>query len=145
MATPAPRREDRDRRDRGRDDRDRDDGQDDFRCPMTQRRIYLEKSCRMCKKPYVQDEQNQSTCVFMGKRSFGKDTYVGRMSNYKQEGKGHYSWGGTKNEYYGLWFNGMRHGKGIKKFDDGALYMGEWTRNKMNGFGTYTFASGRNY
>lgn len=127
--------------DHGRGGRDGPDG----KCAMTQR-VRFDGSCGLCKKPYVQGEEDNSTCVFIGKRSFGRDQYFGRMQNYKQHGKGLYLWGGDENNsYYGLWLNGKKHGRGIKKFRSGATYMGGWLNNYAGGFGKYTFASGRTY
>ena len=38
----------------------------------------------------------------------------------------------------------MRHGKG-KMIDGPEIYDGTWDMDKMNGFGTYTFATGAIY
>lgn len=62
----------------GRDDRRGGrDGPGRSKCAMTQRERF-DGSCGLCKKPYIQGN-DASTCVFIGKRRFGKDEYFGRM------------------------------------------------------------------
>jgi hypothetical protein len=57
--------------------------------------------------------------MFVGVQLFGKDVYMGRLKNFRQHGKGLYQWT-TGSIYYGLWFRGKKHGKGLKTFKSGA-------------------------
>lgn len=91
-------------------------------CAMNQR-IRIDGSCHTCKKPYVQSQDGRA-CEFVGRREYGGveaaaatatsraveaetgDYYMGRLSNYKQYGKGFYRWTDSGNDYYGMWLNG---------------------------------------
>ena len=37
------------------------------------------------------------------------------------------------------------HGKGVFKWPDGRVYVGEWLDNNMHGHGVYTWKDGRKY
>ncbi len=47
--------------------------------------------------------------------------------------------------YTGDLLNGMRHGKGVQIWDDGAKYEGEWLFDKANGLGTFYHVDGDIY
>lgn len=112
-------------------------------CPMTER-ARDDGSCEGCKDPYVQSADGMD-CEYVGERQYGEDIYYGRLRNYKQYGKGFYQWGKTGSQYYGTWYNGQKHGMGIKIFKSGAKYLGEWQNDRMSGRGVYTYKSGRTY
>ncbi len=48
-------------------------------------------------------------------------------------------------EYTGYMQNGLRHGKGIYRFDSGATYNGGWKNGKFHGVGEYKFPNGDVY
>ena len=48
-------------------------------------------------------------------------------------------------DYNGAWLNGMFHGFGTKKFEDGMVYKGEWQKNTRHGLGTCTFPDGTTF
>ena len=47
--------------------------------------------------------------------------------------------------YTGEMINGLRHGKGVQIWDDGAKYDGEWKFDKANGYGTFFHTDGDIY
>lgn len=118
------------------------EGSDNF-CAMNQR-ARIDGSCKTCKKPYIQSDDGMD-CVFVGYRTYDADSYMGRLVNYKQYGKGIYQWSQSGNSYYGLWLDGQKHGEGIKMWRSGTNYIGGWRNDTMDGRGTYTFRSGKFY
>ena len=67
------------------------------------------------------------------------DKYIGQWSNGEINGQGTYIWGpkSKKNlvKYSGEWKNGKMIGFGKLTFSDGAIYIGEFLKNKMHGQG----------
>ena len=67
------------------------------------------------------------------------DKYIGQWSNGEINGQGTYIWGpkSKKNllKYSGDWKNGKMIGFGKLTFSDGAIYIGEFLKNKMHGQG----------
>ena len=49
----------------------------------------------------------------------------------------------SKDEYMGNWEDGKRNGKGIYKWRDECMYIGEFKNNKMEGNGACYDANGR--
>ena len=47
--------------------------------------------------------------------------------------------------YAGDLSEGLRHGKGILKFRNGAEYDGQWIRGRMHGYGSYLWPDARIY
>lgn len=47
--------------------------------------------------------------------------------------------------YEGEWRDGRKHGRGIYRTPDGEYYDGEWADDKRHGQGTYMFVSGTKY
>jgi hypothetical protein len=47
--------------------------------------------------------------------------------------------------YTGDLLDGMRHGKGVQIWDDGAKYDGEWKFDQANGYGTFYYVDGDIY
>lgn len=41
-----------------------------------------------------------------------------------------------------MWSNGMKHGEGKTKFPNGDTYVGYYSKDLMQGMGTYTLADG---
>ena len=39
----------------------------------------------------------------------------------------------------------LRHGKGVKFYQSGSKYQGQWANDKKNGQGVYTYSSGKVY
>jgi len=46
-------------------------------------------------------------------------------------------------KYEGEKLNGMRDGRGKFYYQDGGLFDGEWSQNKMHGKGVLSYASGK--
>lgn len=46
-------------------------------------------------------------------------------------------------KYLGYKKNGMRHGNGRFYYQDGAMFDGEWYKNKMQGYGKLYYQSGK--
>lgn len=112
-------------------------------CAMNQKML-RGGECETCKRPYVQSQDGRN-CEYVAMRRYDSDSYMGRLLNYKQYGKGYYSWGESGNTYFGTWMEGMKHGWGINEWSSGAHYMGEFEFDEMHGYGRYTFASGKQY
>lgn len=115
----------------------------DDECSMNQM-MRRDGSCETCLKPHVMSDDGFS-CSFVGYRSYDEDSYMGRLNNYVQYGKGFYYWGESGNSYFGTWLGGMKHGNGIKMWASGSSYMGTWRDDMMDGYGTYVFRSGKIY
>lgn len=47
--------------------------------------------------------------------------------------------------YAGDLSEGVRHGKGILKFRNGAEYDGQWARGRMDGYGSYLWPDAKIY
>jgi len=65
--------------------------------------------------------------------------YINELSQPHYQGIIYYN---DKDIYYGTWYNGKRHGKGIYNCDSGAQYAGKYKDDNMHGFGIYTFSDG---
>jgi len=61
-----------------------------------------------------------------------------------RDGKGKYINEKEGVEYEGYWKNGLRHGEGTLKYNNGSVYIGEWEEGKKCGQGKMTYAS-KNY
>ena len=47
-----------------------------------------------------------------------------------------------RNRYVGGWVNGLRHGRGIFYYANGAKYDGQWVNNMKHGEGMFVFKNG---
>ena len=59
--------------------------------------------------------------------------YEGEFENGEIQGHGFRFIASTGNQYSGQFYMGEFHGQGIMKYADGAVYEGEWNRNKKEG------------
>lgn len=63
------------------------------------------------------------------------DSYTGYVENRRSD----------DGSYTGYLVNGVRHGQGTFRWDDGAVYEGNWSHGKRDGYGKMTTASGDVY
>ena len=63
------------------------------------------------------------------------DSYTGYVENRRSD----------TGSYTGYLVNGVRHGQGTFRWDDGAVYEGNWSHGKRDGYGKMTTASGDVY
>ncbi len=59
--------------------------------------------------------------------------YEGEFQEGEIEGHGFRYYASSKNTYSGKFHLGELHGQGVMKYSDGAVYEGEWRRNKRQG------------
>lgn len=83
--------------------------------------------------------------------------YIGSWMNDLQDGQGEHTWKEEPpemmariqkqmcNRYIGGFKEGMRHGKGIFYYANGAKYQGEWEKNQKHGRGLFIFEDGSIY
>jgi hypothetical protein len=86
-------------------------------------------------------------CVFGEFVSLGRYTgwFKGnRIKGYVPHGRGimRYFNGSV---YIGQWRNGKMHGNGAIKWNDSSSYSGQWSEGKRTGYGTYTWPNGDTY
>jgi hypothetical protein len=60
-------------------------------------------------------------------------------------GKWNFAENGPNETYDGQWKNGLMHGKGVYRFQGGAIYDGEFVNNKQHGKGTMVCENGDTY
>lgn len=87
---------------------------------------------------------SESGGYYVSNQSYLGAVYSGYVNElYQPNGKGTMKYSnGT--EYKGDWVNGIRHGKGVIKYNNG-IYEGEWINDKRNGEGIYTWNDGKKY
>ncbi|KAH3765703.1 MORN motif [Pelomyxa schiedti] len=64
--------------------------------------------------------------------------YTGRLVDNKRDGRGKLTWHEDDGEhtYEGDWSEGLRNGRGVRTWPDGASYDGEWKDGHADGWGT---------
>jgi hypothetical protein len=60
-------------------------------------------------------------------------------------GLGKSSSAGHRDEYFGGFLNGLKHGEGTRLWKDGSQYVGGWLQGKMSGRGEFIKANGDKY
>ena len=73
--------------------------------------------------------------------------YEGQMNGDSQmHGKGIFKYNSNDNDIYdGDWKDNKRHGRGIRRWTDGAEYSGEWMDGDMHGIGKMKSIDGSVY
>ncbi|KAF4139165.1 MORN repeat domain-containing protein [Phytophthora infestans] len=78
------------------------------------------------------------------------ERYDGEWENDCQEGFGRHVWlvnplsgSSNKNWYEGEFHEGLRHGRGVFFYANGARYEGEWKANVKDGYGLFFYEDGR--
>lgn len=74
----------------------------------------------------------------------GSQRYEGDFVEDRMEGKGVFKFESGA-VYAGGFHNNMFNGKGSYSWPDGSKYEGEWRDNKMHGHGTFTTARGQQF
>ena len=59
--------------------------------------------------------------------------YEGEFEEGEIEGHGYRFWASSGNKYSGEFHMGELHGQGVMTYYNGAVYEGEWFRNKRQG------------
>ena len=73
--------------------------------------------------------------------------YAGEFYNGIRHGKGHYVSSVYNVSYYGYWYLGKKHGKGIIYYGDepNKYYSGEFMNGDRHGYGSRQYRSGARY
>mmetsp|Transcript_31503 Transcript_31503/g.74873 ORF Transcript_31503/g.74873 Transcript_31503/m.74873 type:complete len:472 (+) Transcript_31503:42-1457(+) len=88
-------------------------------------------------------------------RWYNGDMYFGEWSVGKMQGYGVYRYGPTGpyagDRFFGAYFSGLRQGTGVYHYAGGVpgqlsgIYMGEWVKGLMNGYGILLYTDGESY
>lgn len=63
------------------------------------------------------------------------NTYSGEMKGGKRHGDGVYTWTEDGCTYDGMWLNNLQNGRGKMTFKNGNVYVGNFTKNNIDGEG----------
>ena len=71
--------------------------------------------------------------------------YNGDVEAGKRQGFGQYYCSVDKSSYKGFWKDGLKEGKGLLTFSNGAVYDGEFSKGLREGAGKMRYNSGNEY
>lgn len=74
---------------------------------------------------------------------YGKGVYEGKFAKGQLSGRGRYTWSDGSKVYVGTWKENQFNGKGIMMWADGKKFYGEYFKGKKHGKGVCVYSSGK--
>ena len=99
-------------------------------------------------KPF---KPRESQSADLWKDGYGKEklcdgsAYEGEYQDGRKHGKGVETLGDESEKYTGMFFGGLRHGRGLLEYSNGGSYDGEFQAGKKHGKGSEIYSDGTQY